>query len=87
MDSKPQVTIYTAVWCGFCHMAKNYMDSLDIKYMEKDVDKEPGAAQEAVQKSGQMGIPVIDVAGTIILGFDRPRLDEAFKTHKLVSSG
>lgn len=79
MDAKTPVIIYSAVWCGFCHMAKNYMDSLDIKYVEKDVDKESGAAQEAVQKSGQMGIPVIDVAGTIVLGFDRPRLDAAFQ--------
>lgn len=83
MEAKPNVTIYTAVWCGFCHMAKNYMDALGIKYIEKDVDKEPGAAQEAVTKSGQMGIPVIDVNGTIILGFDRPGLDEAFKANGL----
>jgi glutaredoxin 3 len=84
MDAKTPVIIYSAVWCGFCHMAKNYMDSLGIKYVEKDVDKEPSAAQEAVQKSGQMGIPVIDVNGTVVLGFDRPRLDEAFKANKLV---
>lgn len=84
MDSQPIVTIYTASWCGFCHMAKNYMDSLGIKYIAKDVEHEQGAAQEAVEKSGQMGIPVIDVNGKIIIGFDRLSLDEAFKSNKLV---
>lgn len=77
--SQPPVILYTAVWCGFCRMAKNYMDQLGVKYQERDVDKDPGAAQESVQKSGQMGIPVIDVGGTIVLGFDRPRLDEALQ--------
>jgi glutaredoxin 3 len=84
MDSRPPVIIYTAVWCGFCRMAKNYMDSLGIKYTEKNVEEEPSAGQEAVEKSGQMGIPVIDVNGTVIVGFDRLSLDEAFKSNKLV---
>lgn len=79
------VTIYTATWCGFCRMAKNYMDKLGVKYEEKDIERDPAAAGEAVQKSGQMGVPVIDVNGTIILGFDRMALDEAFKANKLVS--
>lgn len=78
------VTIYTTTWCGFCKMAKNYMNQLGVKYDEKDVEKDPAAANEAVQKSGQMGVPVIDVNGTIILGFDKPMLDEAFKANKLV---
>jgi glutaredoxin 3 len=82
-ETKPQVTIYTAVWCGYCKMAMNYMDQKGIKYTKKDVEKEPDAAQEAVEKSGHMGVPVIDVAGTIILGFDRAGLDAAFKNHKL----
>jgi glutaredoxin 3 len=78
------VTIYTTTWCSFCKMAKNYMNQLGVKYQEKDVEKDPVAATEAVQKSGQMGVPVIDVEGTIILGFDKPMLDQAFKLNKLV---
>lgn len=79
------VTIYTTTWCGFCRMAKDYMDKHGVKYEEKDVERDVTAAQEAVQKSGQMGVPVIDVEGTIILGFDRMALDEAFKANKLVT--
>ena len=81
MDSK--VIIYTTVWCGFCKMAKKYMDDLGVKYTEKDVERDPAAGNEAIQKSGQMGVPVIDVNGTVIIGFNKPALDEAFTTHQL----
>ena len=79
------VIIYTTPWCGFCKMAKNYMDQLGVQYEEKDVEQDPEAGKEAVEKSGQQGVPVIDVGGTIILGFDRPMLDQAFKEQGLVS--
>lgn len=71
------ITIYSAVWCGFCHTAKRYFDQLGIKYTDKDVEKDPSFMQEAIDKSGQMGVPVIDIDGTIIVGFDRPRIDAA----------
>ncbi len=78
------VTIYSTTWCGFCHTAKRYLDQLGVKYTDKDAERDPGAGMEAVQKSGQMGVPVIDVNGTIIVGFDKPRLDEALKANKLI---
>ena len=82
MDAK--VIIYTTVWCGFCKMAKRYMDELGIKYEEKDVERDPAAGMEAIQKSGQMGVPVIDVNGTAIVGFNKPALDQAFTANKLI---
>lgn len=78
------VTIYTATWCGFCHTAKRYLDQLGVKYEDKDVEHDQANAQAAVEKSGQMGIPVIDVNGTIIVGFDKPKLDDALKANNLV---
>ncbi len=81
----PKVTVYSATWCAFCHAAKQYFDKLGVKYVDKDVESDPAAGLEAVNKSGQRGIPVIDIDGDIILGFDRPRIDEALKTHKLGS--
>lgn len=74
---KNEITIYSAVWCGFCHMAKDYLTKKDITFTEIDIEKDPKFAQEAVDKSGQMGIPVIDINGTIIVGFDRPKIDAA----------
>jgi glutaredoxin 3 len=70
------VTIYTTPTCGFCHMAKNWMKEKGINYEEIDVSTNPSAAQEMVSKSGQMGVPVIDVEGDITVGFDRPKLEQ-----------
>lgn len=78
------VTIYTTTWCGFCKMAKKYMDDLGVDYTEKDVEQDQAAAMESVQKSGQMGVPVIDVNGSIIVGFDKDLLDRAFTANKLI---
>jgi glutaredoxin-like YruB-family protein len=78
------VTIYSADWCAYCHAAKKYFDSIGVKYVEKNVDKDKGAAEESVEKSNQMGIPVIDIDGTIIVGFDKAKIDESLKAHKLI---
>lgn len=76
-DTQPSVTVYSTTWCAFCHAAKDYFDKLGVKYTDHDVEKEPKYAEESVKKSGQMGIPVIDINGTIIVGFDRPKIDAA----------
>ena len=78
------VTIYSATWCAFCRSAKDYLDKLGVKYEEIDVEKVEGAGEEMVKKSNQMGIPVLDIDGTIIVGFDRPKIDNALKEHKLI---
>ncbi len=79
------VTIYSAKWCAFCHAAKEYMDKLGVKYDDKDIDSDRAFAEEAVSKSGQMGIPVIDINNNIIIGFDRPKIDQALRENKLIS--
>ncbi|MBL8121994.1 glutaredoxin family protein [Candidatus Saccharibacteria bacterium] len=77
MSDTPQVTIYSADWCGFCQAAKQYLDRIDVKYTEKNVEENREYAEESVEKSGQTGIPVLDINGQIIVGFDRPRIDAA----------
>lgn len=84
-DTANSVTVYSATWCAFCHAAKGYFDKLGVKYTDKDVEKEPANGLEAVDKSGQRGIPVIDIGGDIIIGFDRPRIDAALKAHHLTN--
>lgn len=83
--SDSSVTVYSATWCAFCHAAKDYLDKLGVKYTDKDVEKDPAAGLEAVNKSGQRGIPVLDIGGDIIIGFDRPRIDASLKAHRLTS--
>ena len=78
------VTIYSAVWCAYCHAAKDYFDKLGVKYTDLDVEKDPDNATASIEKSNQMGIPVIDIDGDVIVGFDKPKIDAALKAHKLV---
>jgi glutaredoxin 3 len=78
-----QIIIYGAEWCGFCHMAMRYLDDKKISYKYIDVDKDPKAGAEAVEKSGQRGIPVIDMNGQILVGFDRPQIDKNLKEMQL----
>lgn len=75
--STPQVLVYSADWCAFCHATKDYFDKKGVVYEERNVEEDQKYAIESVQKSGQRGIPVIDINGEIIVGFDRPRIDAA----------
>lgn len=78
------VTVYSTTWCGFCHMAKAYFDKLGVKYKDVDVEHDMAAAKEALEKSGQMGVPVIDIDGEVVVGFNRPKIDEILASKKLV---
>lgn len=69
------ITVYTTPTCAFCHATKQYLKSKNIAFNEVDLSHEPNAAQILIDKSGQLGVPVIDVSGTVVVGFDRSRLD------------
>lgn len=79
MATPKTITVYTAPWCGYCGAVKQYIDKLGVKYTEKNVDENRAFAEEAVKKSGQMGIPVLDIDGEIIVGFNRARIDTALQ--------
>ncbi len=81
---KPQkktnhVLIYTTPSCPYCKMAKEYCKQKKIKYKEVNVASDKKAAQEMIKKSGQMGVPVIDINGKIIVGYDRHEIEKALK--------
>ena len=68
------VTIYTTPTCGYCKAAKQFFQEHDVQYTEKDVTQDPAAQEEMMTKSGQLGVPVIDIDGSIIVGFDKPKI-------------
>lgn len=76
------IIIYSTETCPYCKIAKKYMDSKDLKYVNKSVDKDKDALNEMVKKSGQMGVPVIDIDGSIIVGFDKEMIDKLTKKEK-----
>jgi len=72
-----KVKVYSAVWCPWCHRVKEFLKTNKISFQEIDVEKVSGAADEVVKKSGQSGIPVIEVDGEVIVGFNEPALKKA----------
>lgn len=69
------IKVYTTNQCPWCIKVKNYLNSKNINYEEVNVGVNRAAAVEMVSKSGQMGVPVIDINGSIIVGFDKIRID------------
>ncbi|MFA5778360.1 MAG: Uxx-star family glutaredoxin-like (seleno)protein [Candidatus Paceibacterota bacterium] len=68
------VTIYSTPTCHFCHMAKDFFTANSIVYTEYDVASDLDKRKEMIEKSGQMGVPVIVIDGEITVGFDKPRI-------------
>ena len=68
--------IYTTPTCVYCQMAKEFFKENNVSYQEHDVSSDAKAREEMINKSGQMGVPVIDVEGEIVIGFDKERLSE-----------
>jgi len=74
-----KVKIYTTPTCPYCEMAKQYFKSKNIDYEEVDVTSDIEAAREMIEKTGQMGVPVIEIGDTIIIGFNRAAIERALK--------
>ena len=70
----PNVTIYSTPTCHFCHMAKEFFKEKNIAYTEYDVASDMEKRKEMVEKSGQMGVPVIIIGDEITVGFDKPTI-------------
>jgi len=71
------VKIYTTKTCMWCKKTKKYLNEKNVKYETVDVGEDTNAANEMIEKSGQMGVPVIDINGTIIIGFKKDAIDKA----------
>ena len=71
-----EVIIYTTPTWPYCHRAKEYLSQKGIPYIEHDVAQDRDKAKEIIQKSGQMGVPVITINGELIVGFNQTLLDK-----------
>ena len=76
------VIIYSTAACPWCVKAKEYFRERGIKFTEYDVNKDPARGEEMVRKSDQTGVPVIDIDGTIVIGFDMEEIEEALAKKK-----
>ncbi|NDJ77572.1 MAG: NrdH-redoxin [Chloroflexi bacterium] len=77
-EGKPKqkrVIVFSTPTCSHCNNAKRYFRERGVRFRDVDVSKDPVAAKDMVRRSGQQGVPVIDIGGKIIVGFDRPKVD------------
>jgi len=71
------VSIYTTPTCTYCRKAKDYFREHRVGFTEYDVSRDVKKADEMMHKSGQMGVPVIDINGRVIIGFNLPEIERA----------
>lgn len=79
MENKHNVVVYSTPTCPYCVFAKNYLQSKNVPFLDVDVSQDQQKAIEMVQKSGQMGVPVIDIDGKVIVGFQPAVFDSLLK--------
>ena len=70
------ITIYSTPTCHFCHMAKEFFKEKGIEYTEHNVQSDLEKRQEMVERSGQMGVPVIIIGNDLIVGFDQDQVEK-----------
>jgi glutaredoxin 3 len=80
------VTIYSTPTCHFCQMAKEFFQANNVQYVEHDVAADPAMRAEMIDKSGQMGVPVITIGQDLVVGFDRRRLMELLGIKELATA-
>jgi glutaredoxin-like YruB-family protein len=77
-SSKPQpkVIVFSTPTCTYCNAAKRYFRQKGIHFKDVDVSRDPAAARDMVRRSGQQGVPVIDIGGKIVVGFNQPKINQ-----------
>ncbi|MCS7180798.1 MAG: glutathione S-transferase N-terminal domain-containing protein [bacterium] len=71
-----KVILYSTKTCPFCRLVKDFLKQNNIEFIDYDVGEDREKLDEMVKKSGQMGVPVIDIDGEIIVGFDKGKIKE-----------
>lgn len=74
MTSKPEVKIYSTPTCHFCHAAKDFFTENGVAFTDYNVGTDLEKRKEMIEKSGQMGVPVITIGDQFVVGFDEPKL-------------
>lgn len=74
-----KVKVYSTSHCPWCKKAKSFLEKNKVKYQDINVGEDQKAAQEMIKKSGQAGVPVIDIDGEIIIGFDEAKIKKLLK--------
>lgn len=71
-----KIKVYTTPTCPYCKMVKDFLNEEGIDFKDINVAQDQEAAKEMIERSGQMGVPQIDINGTLIVGFDKDKIKE-----------
>ncbi|MAG50484.1 NrdH-redoxin [archaeon] len=74
-----KIIVYSTESCPYCHQLKDFLKKNKIKFTNIDVSKDKEKSKEMIDKSGQMGVPVMDIDGKIIIGFDKEKIKKELK--------
>lgn len=87
MSNSAKVIVYSTAWCAFCHTEMEWLKKIGVEFETKDIEADEAAKKELLSKNGGnfQGVPVTDIAGELILGFDRPKITEALKKNSLIN--
>jgi glutaredoxin-like YruB-family protein len=85
--SSAKVIVYSTPWCAFCKTEKQYLEHLGVAYTNKDIEEDASAYEELMAKvdNQNTGVPVTDIDGVIVRGFDRKRIDEVLREKGLIA--
>jgi len=72
-----EIKVYSTPTCPYCKLVKEYLKGKNVEFKDIDVAADQKAAQEMIDKSGQMGVPVIEIDGKIIVGFDKEEIEKS----------
>ncbi len=78
-ENGPDIVLYATSWCGYCRRTRQLLKELKADFVEKDIEKDPEAGREFSERFGRSGVPVIDVGGQVIRGYDRQRIRKAVR--------
>ncbi len=78
-NSKNQVRIFSTPSCVYCVTLKSFLEEHNVEFEEIDVSQNEEVQKEMIEKSGQMGVPVVEINGQMVVGFDKPRIVELLK--------
>ena len=77
-----EITVYSTPMCPWCNVLKDFLKEKNIEFEDIDVSKDQEKAKEMIEKSGQMGVPQIEINGKIIVGFDKPAIEKELENLK-----
>lgn len=75
-EFQKNIRIFTTPFCPYCFALKEFLKQHNIEFEEIDVSKDAKAAREMIEKSGQMGVPVVEIDGQIVVGFDKEKISQ-----------